>query len=99
MAEDVVEFADFKRAYPHCYFTILLLFANCTKMIDSFKINYDGATTTTTTTTTTATATATATTTATTPIPPASSPPITTAHPSSDELSTDILLLQDSSQE
>jgi hypothetical protein len=90
MAEDVVEFADFKRAYPHCYFTILLLFANCTKMIDSFKINYDGATTTT------ATATAT---TATTPIPPASSPPITTAHPSSDELSTDILLLQDSSQE
>jgi hypothetical protein len=98
MAEDVVEFADFKRAYPHCYFTILLLFANCTKMIDSFKINYDGATTTTTTTTTTATATATATT-ATTPIPPASSPPITTAHPSSDELSTDILLLQDSSQE
>jgi hypothetical protein len=83
MAEDVVEFADFKRAYPHCYFTILLLFANCTKMIDSFKINYDGATTTTTTT----------------PIPPASSPPITTAHPSSDELSTDILLLQDSSQE
>jgi hypothetical protein len=95
MAEDVVEFADFKRAYPHCYFTILLLFANCTKMIDSFKINYDGATTTTTTT---ATATATATT-ATTPIPPASSPPITTAHPSSDELSTDILLLQDSSQE
>jgi hypothetical protein len=97
MAEDVVEFADFKRAYPHCYFTILLLFANCTKMIDSFKINYDGATTTTTTTAT-ATATATATT-ATTPIPPASSPPITTAHPSSDELSTDILLLQDSSQE
>jgi hypothetical protein len=89
MAEDVVEFADFKRAYPHCYFTILLLFANCTKMIDSFKINYDGATTTTTT----------ATATATTPIPPASSPPITTAHPSSDELSTDILLLQDSSQE
>jgi hypothetical protein len=95
MAEDVVEFADFKRAYPHCYFTILLLFANCTKMIDSFKINYDGATTTTTAT---ATATTTATT-ATTPIPPASSPPITTAHPSSDELSTDILLLQDSSQE
>jgi hypothetical protein len=94
MAEDVVEFADFKRAYPHCYFTILLLFANCTKMIDSFKINYDGATTTTTTATATATAT-----TATTPIPPASSPPITTAHPSSDELSTDILLLQDSSQE
>jgi hypothetical protein len=88
MAEDVVEFADFKRAYPHCYFTILLLFANCTKMIDSFKINYDGATTTTATATT-----------ATTPIPPASSPPITTAHPSSDELSTDILLLQDSSQE
>jgi hypothetical protein len=85
MAEDVVEFADFKRAYPHCYFTILLLFANCTKMIDSFKINYDGATATATT--------------ATTPIPPASSPPITTAHPSSDELSTDILLLQDSSQE
>ena len=40
------------------------------KMIDSFKINYDGATTTT-------------------PIPPASSPSITTAHPSSDELSTD----------
>jgi hypothetical protein len=39
------------------------------KMIDSFKINYDGATTT--------------------PIPPASSPSITTAHPSSDELSID----------
>ena len=39
------------------------------KMIDSFKIDYDGA--------------------AATPIPPASSPSITTAHPSSDELSTD----------
>ena len=40
------------------------------KMIDLFKINYDGATTTT-------------------PIPPASSPPITTAHATSYELSTD----------
>jgi len=40
------------------------------KMIDSFKIDYDGVATTT-------------------PIPPAFSPFITTAHPSSDELSTD----------